>query len=90
MGSGNHLAALGVSCASGAVSGGVYHAATYPITQAQTLAAPDTSMMASIRVAHSQGLGALYRGALRTSASGIAIGAMTFAVYDSVLHMLEN
>ena len=90
VGSESHLAALGVSCGAGAVSGGVYHAATYPIAQAQALAAPKTSTGAVLQVARSRGVVALYRGALHTSASGIAVGAITFGVYDACLHMLEH
>ena len=40
------------------------------------------------QAARLHGLGALYRGSLRTSASGIAIGAMTFGIYDAALHLL--
>ena len=88
VGSDSHLAALGVSCAAGAVSGGVYHAVTYPIAQSQAVATPETSTGAVLQAARSRGVAALYRGAFRTSVSGIAVGAITFGVYDACLHML--
>ena len=54
------------------------------------LAAPETSTGAVLQAARSRGVGALYRGVLRSSASGIAVGAMTFGVYDACLHMLVD
>ena len=43
-----------------------------------------------LQAARATGLGALYRGVLRTSVPGLALGAATFGVYDSMLHWVEG
>ena len=87
--SSSHLTDLGTSCAAGAVAGGGYHVATYPVLTAQTLAAPETGTAAVLSAARVHGLAVLYRGVLRTSASGLLSGAAAFGAYDTVLRCLD-
>ena len=85
-GSALHAHALVRSVAAGAAAGGMYHVITFPVTRAIERASPHTDLAAVAAAAARCGLAELYSGCLRAAARGLAVGAVTFGVFDTALH----
>ena len=54
------------------------------------LAEPHTGPSRVARAAAHHGPAALYRGALRTAAPGVLMGALTFGLYDTALRYADQ
>lgn len=90
LGSSSHLRAVGSSVAAGAAAGSCYHFVSYPFDRALALAHPETQPGALAAAVARHGVGALYRGVLRTAAPGVCMGAVTFGMYDAALRYAEG
>ena len=97
LGSAAHLRSVGRATLAGAFAGGAYHFASFPFVRSIELAEeecaaakPPPSSSYYLQSARKHGARALYRGVLRTAASGVAIGAVTFSIYDATMRAAQT